>query len=119
MNKNGAPQIRLFSYGTLQLESVQRAQFGRRLEGKTDRLTGYRLDEIAIHDPLVLAQSGQSHHPILIPTGLESDQVEGQVFALTPDDLDRADTYEVSDYQRISVTLSSGLRAYVYVKAPQ
>jgi hypothetical protein len=33
--------ILLFSYGTLQLESVQRSSFGRRLEGESDAMTGY------------------------------------------------------------------------------
>ena len=38
----------LFSYGTLQSEAVQLATFGRRLEGKADRLIGYRVSMIPI-----------------------------------------------------------------------
>ena len=30
-----------FSYGTLQLESVQRSSFGRRLDGQPDAMPGY------------------------------------------------------------------------------
>ena len=33
--------VLLFSYGTLQLESVQLSSFGRRLEGEPDAMTGY------------------------------------------------------------------------------
>jgi hypothetical protein len=33
---------RLFSYGTLRLEGVQRASFGRRLAGVEDAMLGYR-----------------------------------------------------------------------------
>ncbi len=33
----------LFSYGTLQSESVQLETFGRKLEGEPDTLPGYRL----------------------------------------------------------------------------
>ena len=34
----------LFTYGTLQLEEVQLATFGRVLEGRPDALVGYRLE---------------------------------------------------------------------------
>jgi len=33
----------LFSYGTLQEESVQPATFGRRLQGSKDELVGFQL----------------------------------------------------------------------------
>ena len=36
--------VRLFSYGTLQLPSVQLATFGRRLDGVCDALCGLSLD---------------------------------------------------------------------------
>ena len=42
---------KLFSYGTLQQEGVQRAAFGRRLAGVSDTLVGYRQSMVAIEDP--------------------------------------------------------------------
>jgi hypothetical protein len=66
----------LFSYGTLQLESVQVATFGRRLAGTEDGLPGFEESLVKIARPLKL-----------------------------------------SDYKRISVTLLSGVRAWVYVDA--
>ncbi len=39
----------------------------------------------------------------------------GRVLALTPEELDAADEYEVSLYRRVSVQLASGIRAWVYV----
>jgi gamma-glutamylcyclotransferase (GGCT)/AIG2-like uncharacterized protein YtfP len=109
----------LFSYGTLQLEAVQLATFGRCLAGHADRLPGYRLEKLKIQDAAVIATSGQTHHPILVRTNESSntDAVEGSVFALTPDELKHADAYEVADYQRVSVTLASGRQAWVYVAA--
>lgn len=109
----------LFSYGTLQLEAVQLATFGRRLAGHADRLPGYRLDQLEIRDAAVVATSGQTHHPILVRTDGDghADAVEGSVFAVTPDELAQADAYEVADYQRVSVTLASGKQAWVYVDA--
>ena len=46
-----AADILLFSYGTLQLESVQRASFGRRLNGEPDAMTGYVRTMVEITDP--------------------------------------------------------------------
>ena len=40
--------IWLFSYGTLQQENVQLATFGRRLEGRPDRLPGYAVQPVTI-----------------------------------------------------------------------
>jgi len=109
--------ILLFSYGTLQLESVQRASFGRLLDGQPDAMPGYRKDMLEITDPDVLQKSGEAFHPIVAPSGDPADAVEGMVFAITADELAAADRYEVSDYKRIEVPLRSGRRAWVYVKA--
>jgi gamma-glutamylcyclotransferase (GGCT)/AIG2-like uncharacterized protein YtfP len=54
-------------------------------------------------------------HPILIYTGDAADRVEGMVFDITPDELARADEYEVADYKRVSANLISGAAAWVYV----
>ncbi|MGE0799567.1 MAG: gamma-glutamylcyclotransferase family protein [Lautropia sp.] len=108
---------RLFSYGTLQLEAVQIATFGRRLSGQVDRLDGYRFDQVAIRDPGVVATSGLAHHPMLVRSGQASDTVPGTVFSITPAELAQADVYEVSDYRRDRVTLASGRAAWAYVDA--
>ncbi|APR97194.1 UDP-N-acetylmuramate--alanine ligase [Pandoraea thiooxydans] len=107
----------LFSYGTLQLEAVQLATFGRLLAGQADRLPGYRLTLLEIRDAAVLATSGKTHHPIASFTGLAADGVPGTVFAITAAELAHADAYEVSDYRRERVRLDSGQDAWVYVDA--
>ncbi|UFH51155.1 gamma-glutamylcyclotransferase family protein [Pseudomonas sp. KNUC1026] len=109
--------VLLFSYGTLQDEAVQLANFGRRLAGRPDALLGYRQDWVEITDPLVLQQSGKTHHPIVSHSGVASDQVTGTVFEITAQELAAADSYEVADYQRVDAPLASGLHAWVYVKA--
>ncbi|WP_077034757.1 gamma-glutamylcyclotransferase family protein [Pelomonas sp. KK5] len=110
---------RLFSYGTLQLESVQLATFGRRLNGQADQLPGYRLEQLAIRDSAVVATSGKTHHPIAVHTGSAEDRIEGAVLEVTPGELAHADAYEVEDYRRAEVTLASGLTAWAYVDARQ
>lgn len=105
----------LFTYGTLQFSEVQLDTFGRVLTGSRDSLPGYTVDYTEIDDPRVVDVSGQSVHPILRATGNPVDKVVGRVLELTDAELDAADEYEVSLYRRISVTLASGRRAWVYV----
>lgn len=106
----------LFSYGTLQLESVQRTQFGRRLEGADDVLAGYAVVEIQIRDPAVLEASGIEIHRALVRDSA-APPIPGKVFRLTADELAAADVYESENYRREPATLVSGAIAWVYVKA--
>jgi len=107
----------LFSYGTLQLEEVQLATFGRRLEGRPDVLPGYAASLVEITDPTTVALSGKTHHPIVRSTGSAADEIAGTVFRITQAELAAADAYEVADYKRAAVRLKSGLDAFVYVAA--
>ena len=105
----------LFSYGTLRLEPVQLATFGSTLEGKPDVLPRFEQSMMKIDDPSVVATSGLTHHPIVKFTGRPADTVSGTVFRVTPEELARADAYEVAAYVRVAVSLGSGARAWVYV----
>ena len=107
----------LFSYGTLQTNSVQLSTFGRRLDGNPDKLVGYRLRMIQITDQEFVATSGAEYHRNLEFTGSASDFVEGTVFSLTQQELEQADAYEPDGYQRVRVKLRSGTDAWVYLKA--
>ena len=82
---------KLFSYGTLQQESVQIATFGRKLRGGLDSVLGHRLSEVKITDPYVLATSGLAAHRIMIPSGDPAHEVHGMVFAITPEELAAAE----------------------------
>jgi hypothetical protein len=117
MSDNHAQSELLFSYGTLQLESVQLATFGRLLAGASDVLHGYALGKLKIDDATVVAKSGQTHHAIIRFTGRPTDVVSGMAFAISAQELLGADAYEVAAYKRTGVTLQSGLRAWVYVDA--
>ncbi len=107
----------LFSYGTLRYPQVQRATFGREIEGRDDILPGFSRTMVAIADPEVIARSGEASHPIVRRTGNAADGVAGAVFEVTEDDLAAADRYEVADYKRVAVRLRSGIEAFVYVDA--
>ncbi len=112
-----AERILLFSYGTLQMESVQLSSFGRVLAGSRDAMPGFKKSLVEITDPDVLATSGERFHPIVVPTDDPGEKVDGMVFEITTAELAAADRYEVSDYKRVEVVLCSGLKAWVYVKA--
>jgi hypothetical protein len=107
----------LFSYGTLQLETVQMATFGRQLTGTTDTLRGFELVVLEIEDQAVIAISGKTHHTMARFTGRASDLIPGTVFPVTSGELQKADMYEVAAVKRVAVVLQSGVRAWAYVDA--
>ncbi len=107
----------LFSYGTLQLEAVQMATFGRQLAGTSDALGGFELVSLKIEDQAVVAISGKAHHTMAQFTGRASDVVSGTVFGLTPDEIRNADEYEAAAVKRVAVVLQSGVWAWAYVDA--
>ena len=105
---------KLFSYGTLQLESVQVEMFGRKLHGISDILVGYVLSEVKVTDEAVVEASGKDMHPILKYTGKSADRVEGTIFELSSSELAQADEYEVDDYVRLAGDFASGHVAWIY-----
>ena len=52
----------LFSYGTLQQQSVQQSTFGRLLTGRSDALVGYNQSLLRIEDAAVLAARASGDH---------------------------------------------------------
>ena len=72
------------------------ATFGRQLVGSNDVLQGFELVSLKIEDPTVIAISGKAHHTMDRFTGRASDVVSGTVFAVTPDELQSGDKYEVA-----------------------
>jgi len=107
----------LFSYGTLQLDSVQLATFGRLLHGSHDALPGHDLRQLEIGDPGVVASSGRTHHPIARRCTDQAACIDGMVFEISDDELAGADRYEVPEYRRVLCELASGEIAWVYVDA--
>ena len=105
----------LFSYGTLQLESVQLATFGRLLTGTPDVLSEFQLRPLPIEDEYVIAVSGKDEHTIAYFTRQASDKIPGTVFSVSSEELHGADEYEVEPCRRVSVVLQSGKRAWVYI----
>ena len=100
---------KIFSYGTLQKDSVQVATFGRELSGTKDKLVGYTL----IH-----GEESRLQQASLKYTGEQSDIVEGTLFEISSTELTKADDYSVvDDCIRVRENFISGQRAWVYVFA--
>lgn len=105
----------LFSYGTLQLEKVQLATFGRILKGEPDSLSGFKLEQLKITDEHVLDKSELDFHPIAIPSINQDDTIAGVLFEVSTDELIQSDSYEVSDYKRVEAKFKSGKLGWIYV----
>jgi hypothetical protein len=115
MSANDEATLSLFSYGTLQLPEVQKANYGRLLEGRPDALVGWAAVPLEITDPEVIRLSGLAVHTIARRTGNPADRIPGVVFRITPAELDATDRYEVDAYGRVEVELESGTKAFVYI----
>ena len=107
-------QENLFSYGTLQKESVQIELFGRLLHGTKDILVGYTIAVIEITDKGFLEKGEGKFQKTLMPS-TEEDSIEGTVFEISQTELLQADKYEPENYHRIKITLKSGKAAWIYV----
>ena len=107
----------LFSYGSLQQESVQVAIIGRPLRGHQDQLVGFEQSPIRIDDPQTVAASGKTDHLIVRFNGRNDSRVSGTVFEVTDAELVNADRYEPPEFKRVAAMLASGKQAWVYVDA--
>lgn len=105
----------VFSYGTLRQTNVQLALYGREIPTVEDALPGYQLQWLTITDAEVIRTSGSDQHPILL-SGKAEDFVDGARLELTEAELHITDGYEVDDYERREVILSSGISAWAYLK---
>ena len=100
---------KLFTYGTLQEPETQIDLLGRKLgEGRPDTLRGYRLAKlVGIHRAYSIIQPKPGA------------TVDGIVFEVSASELKRLDDYEGNAYLRVSVTLVSSTRAWVYTDHPK
>lgn len=110
-------QENLFSYGTLQKETVQLKLFGRSLNGAKDILKGCKLSSIEIKDESFLAKGERKEQLTAVFTDTENDFIEGTVFEISEKELLSADKYEPENYKRLKVKLESGKIAWIYAAA--
>jgi hypothetical protein len=119
VNRPDDDVVWLFAYGTLRQREVQRALYGRFLDGRADSLPGYALSPLEITDPAVIAISGSALHTIARKTADPRHEVPGMAFRITRAELAATDAYEVSECKRVAVRLGSGIDAFVYLEAHQ
>jgi len=94
----------VFTYGTLQDKEVQLGVFSRVLTGTPDTLSTYR----------IAAQKVAGRYPTLEHTQNEKDKIKGMTYTLSLEELEKADAYEGDAYERITITLASGKKAWTY-----
>jgi hypothetical protein len=91
------------------------ALYGREISTTEDVLPGYKIHWLSITDPEVIQTSGSDQHPIL-RRGTALDDVLGVRLELSEAELHMTDEYEVDDYERREVVLSSGITAWAYLE---
>ena len=108
----------IFSYGTLQEESVQLATFGRVVNAVPDSLVGYERVPLTFTDPALIASSGKALHANIEYRGGNDVKVTGTCLTVTEGELSTCDGYErLARYKRQLVSLESGKQAWVYAFA--
>jgi gamma-glutamylcyclotransferase (GGCT)/AIG2-like uncharacterized protein YtfP len=103
---------KLFAYGTLQDKDVQENLFGRILQGTSEALIGYELNEIQIEE-----EFGIEHYPIIMETNNSNDTISGVLYEVSMRELHQADLYEGLHYKRVEVLLQSNQKAWAYSAA--
>ncbi|MCY4020056.1 MAG: gamma-glutamylcyclotransferase [Chloroflexi bacterium] len=100
---------KLFTYGTLQNPETQQQLLGRTLgEGRPDSLLGYRV-----------ARLNGIHYVYSILQPHSGSRVEGLLFEVSSEELQKLDDYEGDAYVRVSARLVSKTRAWVYIENPK
>ena len=100
---------KLFAYGSLQNEDIQKDLFGRILEGTAETLIGYVVKEIQIEE-----EFGMVHYPIITETHNPEDTINGMVYTVSTKELHQSDLYEGLHYKRVEVHLQSNQKAWAY-----
>jgi gamma-glutamylcyclotransferase (GGCT)/AIG2-like uncharacterized protein YtfP len=103
---------KLFAYGSLQNEDVQKDLFGRILEGTSDKLIGYIIKKIQIEE-----EFGLVYYPIIAETRDSADTIYGMAYTITAQELHQSDLYEGLHYKRVEVQLQSNQTAWAYSAA--
>ena len=96
----------LFSYGTIQNPKVQKEIFGHILYGVEDSLFGYSKTKIKIEN--------KEYNIAFTGTG---GRINGRVYQLSDNELEKVDLYEGNYYRRVMSKLQSGIDAWLYVRA--
>ena len=103
---------KLFAYGSLQNEDIQKDLFGRILEGTPEKLIGYIVKKIQIEE-----EFGLVHYPIITETNKPEDTINGMVYSITTKELHQSDLYEGLHYKRVEVQLQYNQKAWSYSAA--
>ena len=103
---------KLFAYGSLQNEDIQKDLFGRILVGTPETLIGYIVKDIQIEE-----EFGIVHYPIITETQKQQDTINGMVYSVSSQELRQTDLYEGLHYRRVEVQLQSDQKAWAYSAA--
>lgn len=101
---------KLFTYGTLQDETVQQMLFNKKIKGIPDSIIGFDKKEINLEGNI---------YPILIKNQKSLEKIKGTCYNLSESDILICDEYEGCEYKRITTKLTSGIKAWVYISSEE
>jgi hypothetical protein len=107
----------LFACGTLTLEKVHVALFGRVLAWEEDTLPGYAKRTVILEDQDILSTTGSATHPSMVPSEAPGAAVQGRAMHLSEAELALMDPHQSEHHRRARVTLASGREAWAYLGA--
>lgn len=105
----------VFAYGILKIEKIQVKNYGKKLEGSSDILRGYKLNSITIKDTVLIEDIETNNFEIAVNTKDENDIIEGFVFEINGEELAKTDQYLNTHYMRVLETNQKGEDVWVYV----
>lgn len=97
---------KLFTYGTLQDETIEQMLFNKTLDGSKDSITGFEKQEIILEGNV---------YPILIKNNESTKVIKGTYYHLSNQEMLICDEYEGNEYKRVLVQLDSRIEAWVYI----
>ena len=109
------PDTLLFACGTLTLEKVHVALFGRVLPFEEDALPGYATRTVLLEDQEILSTTGTATHLAMVPSDEPGAAVRGRAMRIAEAELAIMDPHQSEHHRRTRVTLASGREAWAYL----
>ncbi|MBN1951279.1 MAG: gamma-glutamylcyclotransferase [Bacteroidales bacterium] len=96
----------IFAYGTLCDVKVRKDVIGYVSDAKPSSLKGFTMSEIVLE---------HISYPVIVEDRLAEDSLEGIIFQIEEEDLQKLDAYETNAYRRIQITTMTGETAWTYI----
>jgi gamma-glutamylcyclotransferase (GGCT)/AIG2-like uncharacterized protein YtfP len=98
---------KIFVYGTLMVLEIRRQFVDRKVSIEKCSLKGFIMSEI---------KSGDETYPVIVADENATYPIQGEVFEVTDNELNKLDEYEGEEYKRIKIQTDLGHIAWTYIR---